>query len=120
MYKKPDPETEKKIIENLANSIVNSSLSVPTTLFLSSFKSLSWISGVYATVLIEPFLPIYELEGSNLIKTFEKIENVESLIERINELEKEKEEKKVQKKSKIKNTNWYDRFIEHIKKIIKK
>ena len=118
MYKEPEPETEKEIIEKIAKYIVNNNLSLPTTLFLSSFKSLSWITGAYASIFVEPFLPFYEKEGSNLIKTLEKIENVELLIDRIEKLKAEKEEK--EKESRIEKTSWYDKAIGLIRKIIKK
>ena len=120
MYKEPDPETEKEIIEKIAKYIVNNNLSLPTTLFLSSFKSLSWITGVYASIIVEPFLPFYEKEGSNLIKTLEKIENVELLIDRIEELKTEKEEKEIKEESKIEKTSWRDKAIGFIRNIIKK
>ncbi len=120
MYEEPDPETEKEIIEKIAKYIVNNKLSLPTTLFLSSFKSLSWITGAYASILVEPFLPFYEKEGSNLIKTLEKIENVELLIERIEELKTEKEEKEVKEKSKKGKTSWHDKALGFIRKIVKK
>jgi len=118
MYKEPEPETEKEIIEKIAKYVVNNNLSLPTTLFLSSFKSLSWITGAYASMLVEPFLPFYEKEGSNLIKTLEKIENVELLVDRIEELRMEKEEK--EEESRIDKTSWYDKVIGFIRKIRKK
>ena len=118
MYKEPNPDTEKEIIEKIAKHLVENNLADLAILFFSSFKSLSWIAGTYASILIEPFLPFYEKEGHILIKTLEKIENVELLIDRLEEfkIQKERMQHKDVPKKKI---GYRDKFIGYIKKIVR-
>jgi hypothetical protein len=76
---------EENIIEKTSNLIYESGLSLPAILFLQSFKSLSYIGGTSFRLFISPFLFIKEKEITKMADVFEKQENIELLIDKIEE-----------------------------------
>lgn len=77
-------------MNEIAHFLTRLGLAAPSVLFLHAFKSLAWIGGSYALIFIAPFLPFYEERGSEIIQSLGKIENVEMLIAKIEEIEKSK------------------------------
>lgn len=76
---------EEDIIEKTSNLIYQSGLSLPAILFLQSFKSLSYIGSTSFRLLISPFLIFKEKEITKMADVFEKQENIELLIDKIEE-----------------------------------
>ncbi len=72
-------------------------------LFLEGSKPLVHIGGMFSTVFVNPFLPIFsEATGNKIdraIRIFEKRDNVERLIVRIEQLSGDEREKKKAEKA---------------------
>jgi hypothetical protein len=71
-------------------------------LFLEGSKPLVRIGGMFSTVFVNPFLPIFSEATENridrAIRVFERRDNIERLIVRIEELSNAEREKKKQEK----------------------
>jgi hypothetical protein len=102
--KKLSPEDETELINKVAKRVHDSGLDIAALIMLQTFKPLSYIGGEMSRFMFQPFLPIFgeniEVLGSQLINVFEKKENIELLIARIEELEKEEAEKKKKQRKK--------------------
>ncbi|UCH02061.1 MAG: hypothetical protein JSV20_09685 [Candidatus Bathyarchaeota archaeon] len=86
----PTPEEEEKIIEKVAQFVVDRGLKLPAGILLTGFLPYSFIGGQLGRFFLSPYL--YALgnfgeSGSRLMATFEKRENVKKLQERIEQLE---------------------------------
>jgi len=116
-------DKEKEIIEKVARFIVDREMSPIAILFLEAFKPLSIVGSYFGQMFIEPFLPVYEKEGSEIILTFQKIENTESLIKKIEELEEEKKlrkEKELEKEEELGKEKKLGKWEELEKNVIEK
>lgn len=82
-------EEEEKFIDKIARKIVETGMDFPATVILESSKPFAFIGG-QLFYMITPFLGAFNLEPSVLrYKTFfEKPENIERLLKRIEELSK--------------------------------
>jgi hypothetical protein len=90
-------EKEKELIEKTARWIVNQGFEAPSVMFIQGIKPLATIGGDLALFFLAPFLPMLEEKGYDFIETFEKRENLERLIRRVEQLfEESKKEGKVQ------------------------
>lgn len=87
-------DRERELIENVAKRIVNSELEGPAIMILQTIKPLTWIGGELAYFYLAPFLPLLDERGYEFLDTFEKRENIERLIKRVEYLHKEHERKK--------------------------
>lgn len=89
-YEELPPEVEDEMIEKTARRIKEWGLDAPGLLLLESMKPLSYIAGQLSRVFLWPWLPIFgpatEKEVSRFINVFEKRENVEKLITRLEQL----------------------------------
>jgi len=89
---------EKELVEKVAKKIVDSELEFPALFVLQTVKPLVTIGGELAYFFLAPFLPLLEDKGYDFLDTFEKRENIELLIRRVEKLHKErtKEKEKIQ------------------------
>lgn len=97
-------EKESELIEKAAKRIVDTDVEGFVIWFLETIKPVVWISGELALFYLAPFLPLLDNYGYDFLDTFEKRENIELLIKRVEKLNKDKErERKRQKKMKVNN-----------------
>lgn len=92
------PEEEEKLIERVAKIIHNRGLDTPAILMLETFKPLSYIGTQFGRFYVSPFLSIFGdafyNDTEKLITLFEKRENVEKLIKRLEEIASEEKASK--------------------------
>jgi hypothetical protein len=100
---KPTESEENEAIEKTAKKIANSEWSNLIIMLLRTFRPLFYIGGELATFFLSPLLIMFEDKGFKLINTFEKRENIEKLIARIEELENETENGKKEEIKKDEN-----------------
>jgi hypothetical protein len=100
---KPTESEENEAIEKTAKKIANSEWSNLIIMLLRTFRPLFYIGGELATFFLSPLLIMFEDKGFKLINTFEKRENIEKLIARIEELENETESGKKEEIKKDEN-----------------
>ncbi|UCE38828.1 MAG: hypothetical protein JSW00_06280 [Thermoplasmata archaeon] len=95
-------DRERELIDNVAKRIVNSELEAPAIMLLQTIKPLIWIGGELAYFYLAPFLPLLDERGYEFLDTFEKRENIERLIKRVEYLHRahEREKEKTQGPSK--------------------
>ena len=92
--KKPDvSEREREIIEKVAKKTVDLGFEGATIMLLQTIKPLTRIGGELATFFLAPFLPLLDEYGYEFLDTFEKRENIELLIRRLELLHKESSKK---------------------------
>ena len=91
-------ERERELIEKVARKIVDMELEGVAIMLLQTIKPLTKIGGELAYFYLAPFLPLLEDKGYEFLDTFEKRENIELLIRRMEKLSKErsKEKEKIQ------------------------
>lgn len=115
MYESPaeielTPQQEEELIEKLAQFIVEHKMETPAILFLETLKPLSFVGSTFAMVYVTPFLDIYGLNINRYAMLFQKRENVERLLQRIEALIEEsdrlKKEEKEKKKGKERKRKW--------------
>ena len=83
--------TEEEYIEKAASVIVEQDLGTAASFFLEALQPVFFISGELAVFFLAPVLGILENVGYDFIDTFQKRENIDRLVKRVNELSKEKE-----------------------------
>ena len=83
------PEEEEKFIDETARRIVEMGMEFPAIVLLESSKPLAYMGG-QLFYMITPFLSVFNLEQTGLRykNFFEKRENIERLLKRIEELSK--------------------------------
>lgn len=91
-------ERERELIEKVARKLVDLELEGVAIMLLQTIKPLTKIGGELAYFYLAPFLPLLEDKGYEFIDTFEKRENIELLIRRMEKLckERSKEKEKIQ------------------------
>ena len=87
-------DKEIELIEKIARKIAGSDFAFFAMFILQTIKPLSWIAGELAYFYLAPFLPLLDEKGYNFLDTFEKRENIERLIRRIESLMEEKKKEK--------------------------
>jgi hypothetical protein len=84
------PEEETRIIEWMALEFHKYGLEAAAILFLESGKPLAFIGSQIGSVFVMPFLPFFGdtayTKGDKFFKVFQKHENVEKLIKRLEEI----------------------------------
>ena len=105
------PQQEEELIEKLAQFIVKHKMETPAILFLETLKPLSFVGSTFTMIYFAPFLDIYGLNINQFAMLFQKRENVERLLQRIEALIKEsdrlkKEKEKENKKGKERKRKW--------------
>ena len=87
------PEDEDRIINRIADEVIKRELETVTIMFLESVKPVSYIGSQFSLAFLAPFSVFGDL-GLDYAKFFEKRENVEKLLKRIEERVKLKDEEK--------------------------
>src|SRR5208282_1314253 len=72
-------------VERIASEVVSRDLESIAIMFLETVKPLSYIGSQLSMVFVGPFLSVFGNVGIDYIKFFEKKENVERLLKRIEE-----------------------------------
>jgi len=85
-------EEQEQMINKIANEVIKRRLETVAIMFLESIKPMSYIGSQLAMVFVGPFLAIFGDLGINYIKFFDKRENVETLLRRIEEMTKTRDE----------------------------
>jgi hypothetical protein len=84
------PEEEEKFIEETAQRIHKYGIETVAILFIESYKPLAYLGGQIGRFFLSPYLPIVSDKwGENserFFLTFEKRENIDKLIKRLEEL----------------------------------
>jgi len=83
-------DKEEELIEKIAQKIIDSDLDPIAIMFLNTIKPISNITGELGYFFLAPYLPILDEKGYDFIDTFEKRENIERIIKRVERLSKEK------------------------------
>lgn len=96
---KSDKETI--YIDKLAEKIVNAEMEGFAITLLQLIKPISFIGGELAYFYLAPFLPLLSDYGYDFLDIFEKRENIEKLIKRVEQLYNEKEVKNKANKNNI-------------------
>ncbi len=90
-------DKEMEMIDKMAHWIVDSELEVPSMTLLHMIRPLTRIGGDLAYFYLGAFIPLLDNYGYDFLDTFEKRENIELLIEKVDRLsrirDKEKREK---------------------------
>ena len=103
------PEQEEELIEKLAQFILKYKMETPAILFLETMKPVSVVSSTFAMMYVAPFLDIYGVNVNQYALLFQKRENVERLLQRIEALIKESDRLKKEKekeKGKERKRKW--------------
>ena len=84
------PEEEEEIIEWIAREFYKYGLETAGIMFLESLKPLSRIGSSMGQMVLSPMLPILGdnmmMKGDKTMRVFEKDENVEKLIQRLEDM----------------------------------
>ena len=101
-------QDELRIIEKISDEIVKRRLETMAIMFLETIKPLSFVGSQLAITFVGPFLGIFGNLGVDYIMFFNKHENVEKLLKRIEEKIKilDEEEKKAKQQSKSISTTY--------------
>lgn len=83
-------DKEEELIEKIAKKIIDMEMDPVAIMLLNTFKPISTIGGELGYFFLAPFLPILDERGYDFIDTFEKRENIERIIKRVERLSKEK------------------------------
>jgi ABC-type Zn2+ transport system substrate-binding protein/surface adhesin len=91
------PEEEDELIGKVAEKIHQYGMEVAAILMLESVKPLTWVGSQMGRFFLSPFLPALgetvSIGGEKIFQVFEKHENVEKLIVKLEELASEEKEK---------------------------
>jgi hypothetical protein len=91
-------KTMDKMIDNIAQRIVQFEMEVPAILTLESSKPLSWIGSHIGRTFVAPWIGVFGYsamaKAEEYMAIFEDRKNVERLIKRIEELSKNSRHKK--------------------------
>lgn len=98
-YESPDkvPEKEMEIIDKLAEWIVDEELEAPSLTLLNMIKPIARIGGELAYFYLGAFIPLLDNYGYDFIDTFEKRENIELLMEKVDRLSRMRDKEKREK-----------------------
>jgi hypothetical protein len=83
-------EEEEKLIDNIANLMVNKGIEVPAVMFLEIARPVSFIASQLAIFALGPLQWLFDLQGPKYTALFMKKENVGRIIDRIEALSKAK------------------------------
>jgi ABC-type Zn2+ transport system substrate-binding protein/surface adhesin len=92
------PELEAEYIEKVAQKIHEYEMETAAILLLEGSKPLVWVGGEMGRFFISPFIPIisdkWGVTSEKFFLVFEKRENIEKLLKRIEQLAQEADDKK--------------------------
>lgn len=84
-YSKLTDEQELNMINSMAEWVIKHKLETPSILFLEAIKPVSYIGSQLGLLFVAPFLELFNIEGYKYSALFEKTENVERLLKKIEE-----------------------------------
>jgi ABC-type Zn2+ transport system substrate-binding protein/surface adhesin len=91
------PKDEEEFIEKVAQKIHEYEMETAAILLLESSKPLVWIGGEMGRFFISPFVPVisdkWGVTSEKFFLIFEKRENIEKLLKRLEELTREEDSK---------------------------
>ncbi|MBS7620368.1 hypothetical protein KEJ21_06980 [Candidatus Bathyarchaeota archaeon] len=105
------PDKEAILIDKLARKIVESGMEGPAITILQIIKPVSVIGGELAYFYLAPFLPLLDDYGYDFLDIFEKRENIEKLIKKVEKLYNEQAKNKKEKDSiinRLKKLFWHN------------
>jgi len=92
------PELEAEYVEKVAQKIHEYEMETAAILLLESSKPLVWVGGEMGRFFITPFVPIisdkWGVTSEKFFLVFEKRENIEKLLKRLEQLAQEADDKK--------------------------
>ena len=92
------PEVEAEYVEKVAQKIHQYEMETAAILLLESSKPLVWVGGELGRFFITPFVPIisdkWGVTSEKFFLVFEKRENIEKLLKRVEQLAQEADDKK--------------------------
>ena len=92
------PELEAEYVEKVAQKIHEYQMETAAILLLESSKPLVWVGGELGRFFITPFIPIisdkWGVTSEKFFLVFEKRENIEKLLKRVEQLAQEADDKK--------------------------
>ena len=91
-------EKEMEMIDKFAQWIVDSELEAPSLTLLHMIRPLARIGGDLAYFYLGAFIPLLDNYGYDFLDTFEKKENVELLIQKVDRLSRERDKEKREKR----------------------
>lgn len=86
-------EDKNKLIEKIAKKIVEKRLEVPAVFFLESIKPVAFVGTQISYIVFAPILYLLGPESFNYLSIFEKREDIEKLLSKIEELSEGNKEK---------------------------
>ena len=97
------PELETEYIEKVAQKIHEQEMDTAAILLLESSKPLVWVGGEMGRFFITPFVPIisekWGVTSEKFFLVFEKRENIERVLKRLEQLTQEEDDKKKAEKA---------------------
>lgn len=123
LWREASREETDKIIEKIANVVVDRELDFPAILLLGGIRPLAPIGGPMLRIFLSPWTSFLGDLPYEYISVLENPDNMKRLIDKINDvIEERKEEKKKKKEEKkiegIKNKKGVKHFFRRIKELI--
>jgi len=87
-------DKERELIDKAARWIADSGLQAPIMMLMQTIKPLSTIGGELGYFFLAPFLPLLDEKGYEFLDTFEKRENIERVMRRVEKLTQERGKKR--------------------------
>lgn len=87
-------EKEMEMIDKMAQWIVDSELEAPSLTLLHMIRPLARIGGDLAYFYLGAFIPLLDNYGYDFLDTFEKRENVELLMQKVDRMSRERDREK--------------------------
>lgn len=91
------PDKEMEMIDKMAQWIVEQELEAPSLTLLQIIRPITRIGGDLAYFYLGAFIPLLDNYGYDFIDTFEKKENVELLMEKVDRLSRKRDKEKRKK-----------------------
>jgi hypothetical protein len=88
-----DVDRKNSLIDGLAKKIVEIGMVAPSIIFFESVKPLTTIGSYTLLLFLAPYLELFGKNGFEYVALFKDRRNIESLLNRIEELSKEEEKK---------------------------
>jgi hypothetical protein len=83
-------EEEEKLIDSIANLVVNKGIEVPAIMFFEVARPVSFVASQLAIFALGPLQWLFDLRGAKYTALFMKKENVGKIVDRIEALSKAK------------------------------
>jgi hypothetical protein len=88
-------DKEEDMINKAAEKIVESGWEVGALFFLNALKPIYFIGGELGHFFLAPYLILLEGKGEEFIDTFEKRENIQKLITKVEEISEKKHQDEI-------------------------